>query len=1236
MADISEILESLGGSKQISEITAQLEQLERTKARLKASGDIGSFTQVVKLQKATRQLIKIQEEQLHLQEELKEVKEDDAEAQERLISAIKKNQEAHRRAKGVIVSAMQEQQKAVKQAERAVVEYNERAIEAFDRSRTGRVFNAMTGSVAKFTGAITVAGLAMKAFSRYAEASNVRTEIMIRSFQGLEYSTADADSAMKDLQDTSKGAFSTLVSAVPTMVKTFGKAAPETLTFHDALLKTRLTAIRMGVDVNEANRAMIEFSRIAGTRNPEALATLSSGAIAVSRAMNLDVAEAIDFVALRMEKFGGTSASAISALDDMRRETEKINKAFGRTVVKGDDIVKTLLNISRQSNVYAIDQRLVGSLLRDNIARLQSTGESYDMALRKAQAYVDAVTGQDNVPEWMKILSGGDIFKEMIKVYDSAGKDGPQAFLKQFGAQLDAAKPGLSKKVLEILEKTKTGELGQYSAIRLIQELTAVTDVGVSAMDKQILKLTKYGENVELIAKQLGVSREVAASMIQQAKERAKSQEELTRLSGLNAEMLAKELGISVKMAQRIKGNAGDIKKTMKYNEAVLRVQQDQQRTVKEIKEAEGARQAAILKSKQLSQEINELESEGPEKNAKLIAMLQAQRKEVMEEARQVETRAIQNRLGFLNARIQESTDALKSSDLSEKERTRLVEERKKNVEELEDLKKRSETRELDVAKKTETLKEAFLRSSVETGGYLKEISEKMSNITTVVGVLGSLVLIKGILFVTNRNVAGIKQMLKIAMARGMYGGQQRPGAAGGAAAGAGGGAGPRGGAGGAAAVPPGVDPDTRQRRMDRAADLRSRRDRGQRLRGGLKKAGKWGALIAGGAALLGMASSAFASDKPEEPGKDVDPDKEADKLEGATEEFKAKYEKAAAEGGFVTTDTATGLAMSAATTVMPGLVGKMTGALRGTEPAAAAAGGGAAPRAPTPAGGAPGAPAPTGGAAPKKGFFGRMFGGIKDFASGAAEKVGGLAGKASSALGGVGGKALKMAKGAGKYLVKGGPVGLALSALQLSDVIPDLMEGEWKKAALKAIPTVTGAVGGTLGAMGGGALGTLVAPGVGTAVGGIAGGAAGGAAGTALGEWIVGLIDDKDKMKDKMEKSDKAMTKIAATATAIKATQETVAQSAKEMKQPKVVNFSRDAVETLRSVNQPTQAAVGAPPPTPDAPSADRVSLGRGDVEANLEGPFPDGSVTFKVNGFLDAYAKASAKTRQGPRSRI
>jgi len=44
--------------------------------------------------------------------------------------------------------------------------------------------------------------------------------------------------------------------------------------------------------------------------------------------------------------------------------------------------------------MYAIDQRFVGGILRDNISKLQANGDSYEQASKKAKAFTEAVTGK--------------------------------------------------------------------------------------------------------------------------------------------------------------------------------------------------------------------------------------------------------------------------------------------------------------------------------------------------------------------------------------------------------------------------------------------------------------------------------------------------------------------------------------------------------------------------------------------------------------------------------------------------------------------------------------------------------------------------------------------------------------------------------------------------------------------------------------------------------------------------
>jgi hypothetical protein len=605
MASLDEIISKLNSkSSNLEELIKTLNALSDAKNKAFKEGDPKALLQLSKMEKSIEKVIKAQKNRLKVEEDLKK-----AHAQGKTLSeehirstekAIKQEEKAVKSFK--VLSAERIKQRKVE--EKSLEEYNEALRKHFrEHTKTGKVFSALTSGITSLAGKISFGVMAMKAWNRYQEAANIEAEIMIQNFKGMKQ-----ESPEKVFVGIGKYGKDMEVVGSAT-----AKAANRIADFSAELAKARGTATRMGADVNAVNETMLKFSRIAGTQNPKALRILTEGAISVSRAMGIDTAEAVEYVQERMDKFGGSATSAIVALDEMHEQAKAMNQAFtnaaggiDRTVLRSNDLVKVMMEMSRQSNVYAIDQRLVGQILRDSIVRLQAQGESYEMAMRKAEAYTKALTGQ--APEWMQIMSGEGIMNEMEKVWGGGGEEGAKRFVEKYGDELDAAKPGLTKKIEEIMgDKT----MNRFEKMRLVQELTAQTSVGIKSMNEEILRLSDgTAGSLTVISKQMGVSREVAHSMVQQAKEWKNEQDNINKLMKATPDILAEQLTYGDKAEAARIASIQNEKEKRKYIEESLNLRKKEQLVAEDMRRREEDDVRRVQKKDELQAEIDKYTKE--------------------------------------------------------------------------------------------------------------------------------------------------------------------------------------------------------------------------------------------------------------------------------------------------------------------------------------------------------------------------------------------------------------------------------------------------------------------------------------------------------------------------------------------------------------------------------------------------------------------------------------------------
>lgn len=1164
--DIKSILEKLGSTfdtSSIDNIAASLDDLYKTTIKL---GDTRTIRQLINLKQAIKGLEQELEEETKLKEKLKDIDKETYENKEKLIKQIDENQRKIKSHSSVVSEAQRAQKRAYEGNVETLKKLEEAQREAFDSTVVGKFSKAASGSLAKYVAAIGAASLAHKAFNRTAEASQVRTDIIIRNFT--------------DLNEISNNMSEDLISGT-------AKSAASIFEFEKAIRDARVTAIRMGIDVSEVSSAMVKFARITGERTPEKLSTLTKGALTISKTMNIDMSEAIDFVTLRMQKFGGTSVSALNSLVSIRKETEEVNKTFGRTVLRTDDLIQSMIEIGRQSNIYALDQRHVTKILSDSILRLQTMGESYQNALKYSKEYASAVTGK--APEWMQVLAGQDIVGHMMKAWGKGGKEGIKTFEAEFGDALDKAKPGLSKKIQDILQSDR----GYYEKVRLIQEITNATEIGTDALNKQIVSLGKYADGAVLVQKQFGLESLAAAdALIQSAKKEEEIRARSVNLAKLDADQLSKQAGISKTLASHLVSKKESIRDYLKSQERTTANLTMQAQVSKELESyhanvarLEGQRSELISQRGKLQKALESAEDSGDKDKIKKlqgeINYYETGIKDIDDRLTQQTSERLEAVLGQRQKDLSLKLKDIKvrlESDVSDSEKSRLEEEKAKLEAQQADLLKiaKREKKGEDVLQKSiAEVENQFLADAATQGRLLKELVEVVSSPLLLAGVATALGALNALTFFTNSKLASIDSILYKIYLKGSMGG---------------------GAGGGGLSTPKG-----RGNKVTRAI-ARSKRavKRGaSKVAGGAKDLAlrttnplksskvlsllkhpklkgilKAGALVAGASGLMASigAKAAEIEESDKTLGKNIDGlnkgiELSQKQLDGAAEKLDSAGNKLDGSGSTLK-DTSSKLRSVPKEMDDSKLKKSADGLADSVEDLSGAV---------------------------EDSSFG--FGEITTMLGlGTLLGGGALLGKRKMASRPKAPKAMSKANSGIKGIGKKIPyLGAALAAYELADVAGgDAMEGSYGEAALKSLPTIASLAGGALGSLAGGALGSLAGP-AGTGIGGFAGYSAGSSLGDELGSymetWIRSLSDSGQDTK-------KALTK----------TNTLIAES------QKMIKGQQAGVEL------------------PSLPTAQTLSVSSspGGLEGSIEGPFSDGSISIRIPNYMETYAKSVNMARR------
>jgi hypothetical protein len=482
MADIQDILtDILRAGDSIDGLKKSLSDLAKMKASIPLEGiNIKSIRNIEKLQTAVDSLTRAKED-------LAEAEKAEAEARKAGGKAL---EEAKKRTEEITAAAIKQEKQLAEialaekarhdEAQKRALEQKEDIINRFKQNTLlGKSYSALTGPIAKFAAGLTAGTLALKAIGRFTDAAKLRNDMMIASYRKLD--------------------------------DTLGDALSGTLSYESAMRQAESAAIRYGMANENVADMMIRYQRVVGESTPEALGALTEATLAMAKVMGITGAQAIDYVQARMDNFGGTAADALKSLDELREGTVKYNTTLQGVRIRGDDVIRTIQDITNSNGVYAVDQRFLSQVLMRTSATLQAQGESYNFAQKQAENYTKALTS--DAPEWMQITNAFDIAKDvMSKDNMVVGENGAKSLTDSYAAELERAKPGLSKKVTEILNSPYS----EYDKTRLLGETLKDTEIGMKSMSAKIVELGN--SSISTLAAVYGKSYMEAETMFKSAK----------------------------------------------------------------------------------------------------------------------------------------------------------------------------------------------------------------------------------------------------------------------------------------------------------------------------------------------------------------------------------------------------------------------------------------------------------------------------------------------------------------------------------------------------------------------------------------------------------------------------------------------------------------------------------------------------------------------------------------------
>lgn len=399
-------------------------------------------------------------------------------------------------------------------------------------------------------------------------------DALINGFKGIAKAAQD----FVDIQILS-GSYGSMTGDIVSDLKT---AIPAMESLAKNTAEAQVSLAKFGYSAEESGAAFKRFANLTADADRMKHMTEATGALAKMLGVSLN--DSIDFVEEQQLKYNQTAEQSAAVLMNVRKQTEQYNSAAGTQVMRGRDVVKVMFDISREGKMIAQDQQALEKMITSNLIKLQSQGQNYKEALDSASGYVKKMTTE--APEWTKILSGRELLQQMDKLGDLTAA-GAQDQTKEMIEQLDAASPGLAKRVEELRKKIRTGAIDRYSGERMMQEMLQGTSVGMKAMQDQFANVAKQG--VQAVKAVYGVSEMEAQRMIDQNEAAMKVTKDLEAMQDpAKAEDLFDEYELTGEEIVALKSKS----LTMTEKEGILKKKQDEM-NLAAIEEQEAANKEA-------------------------------------------------------------------------------------------------------------------------------------------------------------------------------------------------------------------------------------------------------------------------------------------------------------------------------------------------------------------------------------------------------------------------------------------------------------------------------------------------------------------------------------------------------------------------------------------------------------------------------------------------------------------
>lgn len=244
--------------------------------------------------------------------------------------------------------------------------------------------------------------------------------------------------------------------------------------YDDAIRNARITAAKFGTDtdrvldsMNQLSSKVLFLKKVSETIDGKKVfvnrydygkvSDITQGMIAFSRAMRMDVSEAIDMYSEAMRKFGMSSTQAMGMMSEMQAQTITFNDILGENAVFADEVGRAMLEIQQGTRYWVQDLMMLNTQFNSHINLLIKQGKSQKEALALAKSFQRIMT--EPTTALTKYNVGKSIKEDYHKAIDEAEKKG----LSEEEQVLAGAKSlGMTKKVYYDKGKKLSKEEAEY------------------------------------------------------------------------------------------------------------------------------------------------------------------------------------------------------------------------------------------------------------------------------------------------------------------------------------------------------------------------------------------------------------------------------------------------------------------------------------------------------------------------------------------------------------------------------------------------------------------------------------------------------------------------------------------------------------------------------------------------------------------------------------------------------